>query len=229
MQRLTLGGGIPDQLTGSIVALGNFDGFHLGHQAVVEPSGRSALSRTAAGDRRDLRPASGAPVQARSAALPPDHARPAREPVRPRRRRRDAGVRVRPASSRRCTPRISSPRLLGERIGAAGVVTGDDFTFGKGAPGDVAHAQGPGRAPRHRRRSGAAGAARGRAHLVRPHPRGSDRRRHRHRDPHAQPRPMRSRAWSSTATQRGRELGYPTANLSSAITSGRSTASTRCA
>ena len=35
MQRLTLAGGIPDSLKGSIVALGNFDGFHLGHQAVV--------------------------------------------------------------------------------------------------------------------------------------------------------------------------------------------------
>ena len=35
MQRLTLAGGIPDHLRGSIVALGNFDGFHLGHQAVV--------------------------------------------------------------------------------------------------------------------------------------------------------------------------------------------------
>ena len=35
MQRLTLGGGIPEDLKGSIVALGNFDGFHLGHQAVV--------------------------------------------------------------------------------------------------------------------------------------------------------------------------------------------------
>ena len=35
MQRLTLRGGIPETLKGSIVALGNFDGFHLGHQAVV--------------------------------------------------------------------------------------------------------------------------------------------------------------------------------------------------
>ena len=35
MQRLTLAGGIPDHLKGSIVALGNFDGFHLGHQAVA--------------------------------------------------------------------------------------------------------------------------------------------------------------------------------------------------
>src|SRR3954471_6343441 len=35
MQRLALAGGTPEQLGGSIVALGNFDGFHLGHQAVV--------------------------------------------------------------------------------------------------------------------------------------------------------------------------------------------------
>jgi riboflavin kinase/FMN adenylyltransferase len=35
MQRLTLSGGIPESMKGSIVALGNFDGFHLGHQAVV--------------------------------------------------------------------------------------------------------------------------------------------------------------------------------------------------
>src|SRR5919112_4373819 len=35
MQRLTLDGGIPKALKGSIVALGNSDGFRLGHQAVV--------------------------------------------------------------------------------------------------------------------------------------------------------------------------------------------------
>ena len=35
MQRVTLASGIPDELRGGIVALGNFDGFHLGHQAVV--------------------------------------------------------------------------------------------------------------------------------------------------------------------------------------------------
>ena len=35
MQRLTLHRPVPDALRGSVVALGNFDGFHLGHQAVV--------------------------------------------------------------------------------------------------------------------------------------------------------------------------------------------------
>ncbi|RZM00840.1 MAG: bifunctional riboflavin kinase/FMN adenylyltransferase, partial [Sphingomonas sp.] len=35
MQRLDGGVAVPDQFAGGIVALGNFDGFHLGHQAVV--------------------------------------------------------------------------------------------------------------------------------------------------------------------------------------------------
>ena len=77
-------------------------------------------------------------LQARRAAVPADHARPARAAVRPCRRRRDAGVRVRPPSWPRWTPRNSSPTCSAERIGAAGVVTGDDFTFGKGRAGDVA-------------------------------------------------------------------------------------------
>jgi len=35
MQRLDSGSPMPADLCGAIVALGNFDGFHLGHQAVV--------------------------------------------------------------------------------------------------------------------------------------------------------------------------------------------------
>ena len=35
MQRITLGAPVPEQLRGAVLALGNFDGFHLGHQAVV--------------------------------------------------------------------------------------------------------------------------------------------------------------------------------------------------
>ena len=35
MERLSLVGGVPERFRGGIVALGNFDGFHLGHQAVV--------------------------------------------------------------------------------------------------------------------------------------------------------------------------------------------------
>ena len=35
MERLDGGSVVPPHLAGGIVALGNFDGFHLGHQAVV--------------------------------------------------------------------------------------------------------------------------------------------------------------------------------------------------
>ena len=35
MQRLSLDQPIPEPFRGAVVALGNFDGFHLGHQAVV--------------------------------------------------------------------------------------------------------------------------------------------------------------------------------------------------
>ena len=42
MQRLDGGSAIPPHLAGGIVALGNFDGFHLGHQAVVGEAVRRA-------------------------------------------------------------------------------------------------------------------------------------------------------------------------------------------
>lgn len=35
MERLTSGAPVPAHLRGAIMALGNFDGFHAGHQAVV--------------------------------------------------------------------------------------------------------------------------------------------------------------------------------------------------
>ena len=35
MERLEGGSAVPERLRGGIVALGNFDGFHRGHQAVV--------------------------------------------------------------------------------------------------------------------------------------------------------------------------------------------------
>ena len=53
MQRLDGGAAVPESLAGGIVALGNFDGFHLGHQAVVgravaraRAEGRPALVAT---------------------------------------------------------------------------------------------------------------------------------------------------------------------------------------
>ncbi|HWU72513.1 MAG TPA: bifunctional riboflavin kinase/FMN adenylyltransferase, partial [Sphingomonas sp.] len=46
MERLSSGSTVPERFRGGYVALGNFDGFHLGHQAVV---GRAVERARAAG------------------------------------------------------------------------------------------------------------------------------------------------------------------------------------
>jgi riboflavin kinase/FMN adenylyltransferase len=136
MQRLTLDGGIPDDLRGSIVALGNFDGFHLGHQAVV--------GRAVARGFHERRPVIVAtfdphPVRFFKADLPPF-----RLTTLDQRERlfAHAGADAmlvfefgRALASMDAVDFIAE--VLAKRVGAAGVVTGDDFTFGKGRTGDV--------------------------------------------------------------------------------------------
>ena len=136
MQRLTLDGGIPNDLRGSIVALGNFDGFHLGHQAVV---GR-AIQR-GFHERRPVIVATFDPHPVRffKPELPPfrlttldqrealfAHAGADAMLVF------DFDERLRSTSAEDFVT-----QLLAGRIAAAGVVTGDDFTFGKMRGGNV--------------------------------------------------------------------------------------------
>ncbi len=137
MERLDGGAPIPTPFRGGIVALGNFDGFHRGHQAVAgaaiaraRAEGRPALIATfdphpvryfkpdappfrltTLDQRHDLFAAAGADamlVFGFDAAL--------------------AGLVARD---------FVEQRLVG-MIGVAGVVTGEDFTFGKARSGDVA-------------------------------------------------------------------------------------------
>jgi len=130
MQRLYLAGGIPDSLKGSIVALGNFDGFHLGHQAVV---GR-AIQR-GFHERRPVIVATFDPHPVRyfKPDLPPF-----RLTTLDQREElfahagADAMLVFEFGDALRSTSAEDFVvELLGKRIGAAGVVTGDDFTFGK--------------------------------------------------------------------------------------------------
>ncbi|HEV2593914.1 MAG TPA: bifunctional riboflavin kinase/FAD synthetase [Sphingomicrobium sp.] len=137
MQRLTLAGGIPETLKGSIVALGNFDGFHLGHQAVV---GR-AIQR-AFHERRPVIVATFDPHPVRF--FKPD-VPPFRLTSLDQRERlfgqagADAmlvfefGAELASMDAEQFVGEV-----LGRQIGAAGVVTGDDFSFGKGRRGDPA-------------------------------------------------------------------------------------------
>jgi riboflavin kinase/FMN adenylyltransferase len=136
MQRLTLDGGIPDDLKGSIVALGNFDGFHLGHQAVV---GR-AIQR-GFHERRPVIVATFDPHPVRffKPDLPPF-----RLTTLDQRERLFAHAGADAMLVFEFGAKLAAMDavefigdVLAKQIAAAGVITGDDFTFGKGRTGDV--------------------------------------------------------------------------------------------
>ncbi len=135
--RLEEGTALPADLRGGIVALGNFDGFHLGHQAVV---GR-AVERA----RAEGRPA----LVATFDPHPMRYFQPGTPWFRLTTLEQraalmqaagvdallvfgfDAGMAALSADD------FVATRLLGQ-LGVAGVVTGEDFTYGKGRSGSVA-------------------------------------------------------------------------------------------
>ncbi len=136
MQRLDGGSAVPDALRGGIVALGNFDGFHKGHQTVV---GR-AVGRA----RAEGRPV----LVATFDPHPVRFFRPDTPPFRLtslNQRERlfaEAGADAMlvfhfGAELAQVTAPDFVTDYLVSRIGAAGVVTGEDFTFGKGRGGNV--------------------------------------------------------------------------------------------
>ena len=136
MQRLTLAGGVPDSLKGSILALGNFDGFHLGHQAVVSRAVARAFH-----ERRPVivAPFDPPPVRFFKPDLPPFRLTnlDQREALFAH-----AGADAMLVFEFNEELRSTSAEdfvddLLAKRIGAAAVVTGDDFGFGKGRTGNV--------------------------------------------------------------------------------------------
>ncbi len=137
MQRLTLAGGVPDQLKGSIVALGNFDGFHLGHQAVVS----RAIAR-AFHERRQVIVATfdPHPVKFFKPEVPPFRLTTLdqREALFAHAGADAMLVFEFGAELAAMDAEAFVADVLGHRIEATGVVTGDDFSFGKGRRGDVA-------------------------------------------------------------------------------------------
>jgi riboflavin kinase/FMN adenylyltransferase len=137
MQRLTLAGGIPDHLRGSIVALGNFDGFHLGHQAVV--------GRAVARGFHERRPVIVATFDPHPVRLFKPDLPPFRLTSLDQRQALFAHAGADAMLVFEFNRQLAAmeaeefvAEVLGREIGAAGVITGDDFTFGKGRSGDVA-------------------------------------------------------------------------------------------
>ncbi|WP_118856240.1 bifunctional riboflavin kinase/FAD synthetase [Sphingomonas mesophila] len=137
MRRLTLDQPVPPELRGAILALGNFDGFHLGHQAVV---GR-AIQRGA----HERRPVIVATFDPHPVTLFRPDLPPFRLTTLDQRETlfahagADAMLVFRfDADLAATTAEEFVAGLLSERIGAAGVVTGEDFTFGHGRGGNAA-------------------------------------------------------------------------------------------
>ncbi|MCR5869861.1 bifunctional riboflavin kinase/FAD synthetase [Sphingomonas sp. J344] len=137
MERLDGAASVPGHLRGGIVALGNFDGFHRGHQAVV--------GRAVARARDEGRPV----IVATFDPHPVRHFRPDTPPFRlttlDQRARlfAQAGADAMlvfqfDGSLASLSAHEFAQQRLVELIGAGGVVTGADFTFGKGRDGNVA-------------------------------------------------------------------------------------------
>lgn len=136
MQRLDGGAAIPAAMRGGIVALGNFDGFHAGHQAVV--------ARVVARARAEGRPAIVATFDPHPRRYFQPHLPPFRLTNLDQRERlfgeagADAMLVFRfDAALAGLSAEAFAAERLADMVGAAGVVTGTDFTFGKGRSGDV--------------------------------------------------------------------------------------------
>jgi riboflavin kinase/FMN adenylyltransferase len=201
----------PAALRGAVLALGNFDGFHQGHQAVV--------GEAIAWARAEGRPA----IVATFSPHPMRYFRPDSPPFRLTRldQRMElfeaAGVdAVLTFFFDEALANMPAERWIDEmiagHIGAAGVVTGEDFTFGKGRGGDTAmlaavgaafgidaravgavhDAQGPISSTRIRKALQAGDCASATRLLT---------------------RPFAIRGTVRHGDKRGREIGFPTANL----------------
>ena len=137
MERLDSSSAVPERLRGGIVALGNFDGFHLGHQAVV---GRAVARARAEGRPALVGTFDPHPIR----HFVPDSA-PFRLTTLDQRQRlfADAGVDAMmvfrfDTALAALTADAFVTELLSGTMGVAGVVTGEDFTFGRARSGSVA-------------------------------------------------------------------------------------------
>ena len=136
MERLSLDQPLPERFRASIVALGNFDGFHLGHQAVV--------GRAVARGHHERRPV----IVATFDPHPVRHFKPDLPPFRLTSLGQREALFAHAGADAMLLFRFDADlaatnaedfvtELLARRIIAAGVVTGDDFTFGQGRGGNV--------------------------------------------------------------------------------------------
>ena len=135
MIRLDSRSPVPEHLRGAILALGNFDGFHRGHQAVVGEAIRRA--------REQGRPAIVATFDPHPVRYFDPQAEPFRLTTLDQREELFAAAGADAMLVIRFDADVASMSAqswvedgLHSHLGAAGVVTGEDFTFGKGRSGN---------------------------------------------------------------------------------------------
>lgn len=128
---------MPASLRGAIIALGNFDGFHIGHQAVAGEAIQWA--------RAEGRPA----IVATFDPHPVRHFKPDTPPFRLTTLEQRQELYIAAGAAAMLVFHFNAELagtsaedfiadILIRRLGAHGVVTGEDFTFGQRAQGDVA-------------------------------------------------------------------------------------------
>ncbi len=203
---------VPESLRGAIIALGNFDGFHLGHQAVAGEAIRWAREK-------------GCPaIVATFDPHPVRYFKPDAAPFRLTTLEQRQELYLAAGATAMLvfhfdgalagtTAEDFVAKLLKEHLGAAGVVTGEDFTFGKGRTGNRALLENLGR--QHGIEARAVPAV-----MDSGHPVSSSRVRKALQEGDPQEaarlltRPFAIRGIVEHGDKRGREIGYPTANLS---------------
>ena len=203
---------LPESLRGAIIALGNFDGFHLGHQAVA----KEAIDWA----RAEGRPS----IIATFDPHPVRHFKPDAEPFRLTTLEQRQELYLAAGATAMLVFHFDGELagttaedfvkvLLAEHLGVAGVVTGEDFTFGKGRGGNREVLQTLGREVDIEARAVAPVMDGGK-------PVSSSRVRDALREGNPQEaarlltRPFAIRGIVEHGDKRGREIGYPTANLS---------------
>lgn len=203
---------VPDSLRGAIIALGNFDGFHKGHQAVAGEAIRWA--------REEGRPA----IVATFDPHPVRFFKPDIEPFRLTTLEQRQELYLAAGATAMLVFHFDAElaatsaedyigEVLAKRLGVAGVVTGEDFTFGKARGGNVDVLADTGSEYGIRTRTiGPVGDA---DEVI-----SSSRIRDALRGGYPQEaarllsRPFAIRGIVQHGDKRGREIGYPTANLS---------------
>ncbi|MFN3863918.1 MAG: bifunctional riboflavin kinase/FAD synthetase [Erythrobacter sp.] len=202
---------IPQALRGAVIALGNFDGFHRGHQAVA---GEAIAWAKAEGRPAIIATFDPHPVRFFKPDVPPFRLTTLEQRHELYLAAGAAAMLVFHFDAELAGTSAEDfiERILIARFGAYGVVTGGDFTFGKGARGNVALLR-------------AFGGARGlQSHVVEAVADGgevvsSSRIRQALRDGDPQlaarllTRPFAIRGIVEHGDKRGRTIGYPTANL----------------